>query len=198
MTHAKNVCHRETSPLTHLKDSIRRLKIAEREALSSDERLAKSEAIVRHILASEAFRAAKTVMLYRGVKGEVRLDLLPLLAPGKRYAYPLCAEGGVMRALIPEGGDAFRPGPFGIPEPDPTRSEEVRPEELDFVICPCTAFDGGHRRLGMGGGYYDRFLPKCTHATVIAAAFDCQRADELPEEPFDIRMDSVVTEEGRI
>lgn len=103
-----------------------------------------------------------------------------------------------MRALIPEGGDAFRPGPFGIPEPDPARSEEVRPEELDFVICPCTAFDGWNRRLGMGGGYYDRFLPKCTHATVIEAAFDCQRADELPEEPFDIRMDAVVTEEGRI
>ena len=48
----------------------------------------------------------------------------------------------------------------------------------------------------MGGGYYDRFLPRCNRAHVIAAAFACQRAEELPEEPHDVRMELVVTEEG--
>ena len=179
-----------------MKNKLRREKIAAREALSAGERQAKSEEIARHIAALPEFQAARTVMLYRGIKGEVRLDHLTRLAPEKRYAYPLCRDGGEMLALIPEDVTAFKPGPFGIPEPDPVRSREIKPEELDLVICPCTAFDGGHRRLGMGGGYYDRFLPKCTHAAVIAAAFACQRTEELPEEPHDVRMELVVTEEG--
>ena len=178
-----------------MKNKLRREKIAAREALSAGERQAKSEEIARHIAALPEFQAARTVMLYRGIKGEVRLDLLTRLAPEKHYAYPLCRDGGEMLALIPEDVDAFKPGPFGIPEPDPERSEEAEPREIDLVICPCTSFDDTGRRLGMGGGYYDRFLPKCTRAHVIAAAFACQRAEELPEEPHDVRMELVVTEE---
>ena len=178
-----------------MKNKLRREKIAAREALSAGERQAKSEEIARHIAALPEFQAARTVMLYRGIKGEVRLDHLTCLAPEKRYAYPLCRDGGEMLALIPEDETAFKPGPFGIPEPDPSRSEEAKPEEIDLVICPCTSFDDAGRRLGMGGGYYDRFLPRCTRAHVIAAAFACQRAEELPEEPHDVRMEQVVTEE---
>ncbi len=179
-----------------MKNKIRREKIAAREALSAGERQAKSEEIARHIAVLPEFQAARTVMLYRGIKGEVRLDHLTCLAPHKRYAYPLCRDGGEMLALIPEDGEAFKSGPFGIPEPDPSRSDAVKPEEIDLVICPCTSFDDAGRRLGMGGGYYDRFLPRCTRAHVIAAAFACQRAEELPEEPHDVRMELVVTEEG--
>lgn len=179
-----------------MKNKLRREKIAAREALSAGERQAKSEEIARHIAALPEFQAARTVMLYRGIKGEVRLDHLTCLAPEKRYAYPLCRDGGEMLALIPEDETAFKPGPFGIPEPDPSRSEEAEPEEIDLVICPCTSFDDAGRRLGMGGGYYDRFLPRCTRAHVIAAAFACQRTEELPEEPHDVRMELVVTEEG--
>ena len=46
----------------------------------------------------------------------------------------------------------------------------------------------------MGGGYYDRFLPLCRKAAVILAAFEEQRAEEVPAEPEDIAMDSVATD----
>ncbi len=179
-----------------MKTRIRLSKIKAREALTEAARQAKSEAIVHHILSSDAFREADVVMLYRGVRGEVRLDRLPDLAPGKTYAYPLCLRGREMLALVPESEEAWRPGPFGIPEPDPGRARQIAPEEIDLVICPCTALDGEYRRLGMGGGYYDRFLPSCTRAYIAAAAFACQLAEELPEESFDVRMDAAVTEDG--
>ena len=99
-----------------------------------------------------------------------------------------------MTALCPETENAWISGAFGIPEPDPARSAEIPPEELDLVLCPCTAFDGAKNRLGMGGGYYDRFLPRCSRAVKAAAAFDCQRSDQVPMDSRDQSMDLVITE----
>ena len=209
------------------KKQLRLEKIAARDMLTPKERREKSEAIVRNILADPVFQKAKTVMIYRSVRGEVQLDMLPALAPEKRYVYPLCVDKAEMIALCPlsrldgvgegekspngskvrgteEGGTvaelsgAWRKGPFGIPEPDPEYSEIVAPEEIDLVLCPCSAFDRRHRRLGMGGGYYDRFLGKCVHAEIIAVAFAVQEADEVPTEAFDRKMDRVITENGKI
>lgn len=174
--------------------TLRREKKAAREALSETERREKSEAIVRKILAHPAFQKAGTVMLYRAVGGEVMLDDLPSLALGKRYVYPRCLPGRAMEALAPADENAWKKGAFQIPEPDPVRSEKVPPEEIDLVLCPCASFDGSGNRLGMGGGYYDRFLPRCSRAAVLAVAFEVQRADRIPCEPWDRRVDGVVTE----
>ncbi len=137
------------------------------------------------------YRQAEKVMIYRAVCGEVKLELLC----GKKFLYPLCTGPGEMCALLPEGEGAWRKGAFGIPEPVRELSREVSPEEIDLVLCPCTAFDGDCRRLGMGGGYYDRFLTKCTGAKFIAVAYEFQRVEKLEERSWDIVMDAVVTEE---
>ena len=137
------------------------------------------------------YRQAGIVMIYRAVQGEVRPDLLK----GKEFIYPLCTGPGEMCALLPQGEGAWRKGAFGIPEPVRELSLEIAPEEIDLVLCPCTAFDAGCRRLGMGGGYYDRFLPRCTRAKFIAVAYEFQRVAALETRSWDIPMDAVVTEE---
>ena len=48
--------------------------------------------------------------------------------------------------------------------------------------------------MGMGGGFYDRFLPQCVHAAVFAVAFEVQKAKVLPAEAWDVPMDIVFTE----
>ncbi len=167
-----------------------------RESMTPMRRGFLSDRIVRNVRSLPEFQAAKTVMVYRAVGGEVRLQALESDPGGRRLVYPRCAEGGTLEVLLPRDRDAWVPGPYGIPEPDPARSERIDPRDIDLVLCPCTAFDEAGDRLGMGGGYYDRFLPACENAFLAAVAFEAQRAAEIPAEPWDRPMDAVVTEAG--
>ena len=182
------------------RQDIRKQGIAARDNLIKEERLRLSELIVRRILESEEFKKAKTIMIYKGVRGEVRLDTLEeavnIMADRdcKRLLYPLCISKSEMIALEPLGDDAWSKGSFGIMEPQRDKSNEIAPEDIDLIICPCTAFDNEGRRMGMGGGYYDRFLPKCVNASIVAVAFECQKTDIVPCEEWDIKMDQVYTE----
>ena len=97
-----------------------------------------------------------------------------------------------MDAYIP---GAWKTGAFGIREPDPVQSEYVPPEEIDLVLCPGTVFDEQGNRLGMGSGYYDRFLTGCTRARVFGAAFACQIVENIPKNEWDHPMDKVFTEQ---
>ena len=116
-------------------------------------------------------------------------------ADGKTLVYPVCLSKTEMIAVRPgPDDDAWTAGAFGIKEPDPAKGEAVRPEDIDLVIAPCSSFDDKCRRLGMGGGYYDRYLPECTKARVIAVAYEVQRADEIPMEEYDKPVDAVITE----
>lgn len=176
------------------RQELRRRYIGARKALSAPERASASARIAGRVAAMPEYREASTVLLYRAVPGEV--DLRPLAehsaSAGKRFAYPRCVSDTEMAALLP--GSWCR-GRLGIEEPDPGTSEEVPPEAVDFVVCPGVAFDESGTRLGMGGGFYDRFLPRCVNATVIMAAFEAQRAPFLPRAETDVPMDWVVTEE---
>jgi 5-formyltetrahydrofolate cyclo-ligase len=136
------------------------------------------------------FQAAKNIMLYRAVRSEVQLDRLS----GKDFSYPLCISDSEMIALLPNDARSWKKGYCGILEPISELSTEIKPADLDLVVCPCTAFDSGLHRLGMGKGFYDRFLSKCSNAAFVAVAFEVQRADFIEVQSWDIAMDIVVTE----
>lgn len=172
---------------------LRLLGIEARNSLSKNEREELSQRAVENILASPEFAAAKTVMLYRAIRGELDLSALAELAPDKIYLYPLCVSSTEMIALHP-GEGAWKRGYCGIEEPVPENSDLVGPEEIDMLICPCTAFDEAGGRIGMGAGFYDRYLPKCVNACKSAAAFEAQRAERIPMGSWDQAMELVYTE----
>ncbi len=176
--------------------TIRKYGISGREALSETDRIQFSSAISEKIAASAEFRHARIILIYKGIKGEVRLDELERVAEteGKKIAFPLCISKTEMIALVPDGPDCWKKGAYGIMEPIRETSAEILPEEIDLVICPCTAFDEKCNRMGMGGGYYDRFLPGCINADIAAAAFEVQKVELVPREPHDRVMDKVFTE----
>ena len=89
--------------------------------------------------------------------------------------------------------EGIRSDALGIPTPE---GPPVEPEQLDAVIVPGCGFDARLRRLGRGGGYYDRFLARCGRPTTIGVCFDCQLVERIPEQPHDRRVDLVVTESG--
>lgn len=181
-----------------LRQWLRGAKIQARDSLPDEARREKSERIVQRVVHSPEFQKAKTVMLYRAIRGEVRLDGLEASpeARGKRLVYPRCVSDTEMIALLPQGGDSWETGYAGIQEPVPEKSQVVAPEEIDLVLCPCTVFDEDCRRMGMGAGFYDRFLERCPNADIIAAAFEAQKTDTVPAAAWDRPMDAVFTEEA--
>ncbi len=175
---------------------LRKSKIQARDNLSPEERKRLSRQIVDQILGAKVFHEAKTIMLYRAVRGEVRLDALEEAAGGlnKRLVYPLCINNREMIALFPNDNSAWKNGYKGIQEPIREHSIEINPEEIDMVICPCTVFDEQGGRMGMGAGFYDRYLEKCTNACVAAVAFEVQKTEHVPREAWDKTMDMIFTE----
>lgn len=175
------------------KKALREQYLRARNSLSPEERAEKSARAAELIACLREYETASLILVYRALPGE--LDLQPLLrhpaSSGKRFAYPVCVNRTEMKAMVP---GAWRRGSFGIMEPDPSCSETVSPEDISLVVCPGVAFDARHTRLGMGGGYYDRFLPGCRRALVIMAAFEAQRAALLPRDETDFPMHRIVTE----
>ena len=184
--------------LTRLKKYLRKGCIEAREALTAVERMDRSRRISMAIATSPEFMMADTVMLYKWTRGEVQLDILEEFGREKKLVYPLCLSATEMAAVEPgEGPDAWKEGAFGIKEPAADKGRVVPPEEVDLVICPCSGFDESGKRLGMGGGFYDRYLPKCIKAAKIAVAFEAQKLAEVPTDAYDVPVDAVVTEKKR-
>ncbi|HET6803720.1 MAG TPA: 5-formyltetrahydrofolate cyclo-ligase, partial [Casimicrobiaceae bacterium] len=83
----------------------------------------------------------------------------------------------------------------GIPEPRATCAA-VALQTIDWVLTPGVGFDAAGRRLGYGGGYYDRLLPLLPRAASrVAGAFEVQLVDRVPAAPHDIGVDCIVTEQ---
>lgn len=79
----------------------------------------------------------------------------------------------------------------GIPEP--MGGKAAVPCKEDLMLLPGLAFTKEGRRLGYGGGYYDRYLSACKVCPyLIGLSFSCQVAEELPREPFDYQVDELL------
>ena len=163
--------------------------------------------IISEKLLSSSFGNAKVILSYQPFGNEVDVSSFNewAISKGKTLAFPLCYEEGRMVAAEPKGDDAWETGKYGIKTPIESHSTILNPSEIDLVIVPCTAFRIIKRRsdrkavvvrCGMGGGYYDRYLPQCNKAITIAVAFSVQQCDDLIADDWDFPLNSVVTEEA--
>lgn len=84
---------------------------------------------------------------------------------------------------------------FNIKEPIGEDFDEY--DKIDLAIIPGMAFDKYHNRLGRGKGYYDRLLSKIK-SFKIGICFSFQVVDIIPVEEYDITMDEVWTENGKL
>lgn len=87
-------------------------------------------------------------------------------------------------------GDPLIAGALGIEEP----AHDTPTVAPDAIIVPLVAFDRAGRRLGQGGGFYDRTLAAYPDALRVGLAWSVQEVDEVPVEPWDAVLDAVVTE----
>jgi len=168
-------------------------------SITKDDIKRRSTDVTNNICKLKVYKAAKLVMAYFPLKGEV--DLLGMIRKdlkSKRFCFPVVDKAsGMLRVFqVRSLSRDFVPGSYGVMEPDTSRGLEVSSEDIDLVLVPGVAYDLKKHRLGRGGGFYDRFLRLIRPpATKVGIAFDCQITDHLPFQPsHDTAMDTVVTE----
>ncbi len=150
--------------------------------------------ICRLLKASESYQKASLIFSYVSIPEEVdtKCFITEALGEGKRIAVPRCGTKGSMEAYEIKSLDELEPGVWGIGEPKPD-CPRVPPEEFDLCVIPCIACSSAGVRLGYGGGYYDRYLPR-TEAARVVLCRERMLCEDITAEAHDCPMDVLITE----
>ena len=175
---------------------LRAVMRAEEKKLGAIYKAESSAALCRHVLDLPEYRDAETVFCFVGTASEI--DTAPLLraalADGKRVCVPLCVDRGIMDLREIRALEDLVSGRYGLLEP-PADAPAVSPDDVDLAVIPCLTCDHAGRRLGKGGGYYDRFLSVYRAAAVLICREKLIR-EEIPVESHDMPVPWVITEKG--
>lgn len=177
---------------------------AARRRLAPGERATAAEELANRFAHDPWFRNARRIAAYFANDGE--LDPLPLMErawkAGKQVCVPILSPvtGNRLWFSPYRPGEVLAANRFGIPEPIYTDTRLLPPWTLDLVLTPLVAFDPQGNRLGMGGGYYDRTFAylRCRNhwrkPRLVGLAYEMQKVERLPCEPWDIPLAGVATE----
>ena len=166
-----------------------------REAISPEDRTRLSAVVSDRLFALPEVRAARTVSLFSSFGSEV--DTSPMIerahAEGRRVVLPFL-DGDRMEVAEHGPGEELARSSYGAAEP--LRRNAVDPGGVDAVALPGLAFDRKGRRLGYGGGFYDRWLSRLRpDAALIGICFASQLVERVPAGSSDVRVHVVVTDQ---
>ena len=186
-----------------MKTALRKTLRGARRALSAAEHRRRSLLAARAVAKLPMFAAGKRIALYLPFDRETDTSALLIAARKRRIKVfvpvVLDRRRRVMR-FYPLIGE-LRRGAFGILVPRFTR-HPVAARWLDLIVVPVVGVDDTGRRLGMGGGFYDRALSfrrtmrRGMGPHLAGLAFDLQRTHECFADAWDLRLDSLATESG--
>ena len=150
---------------------------------------------------NKELRNAGRIALYRSVKGEVPVDGLAkyFMDKGIRCCFPRIADGNMIFCDCESLSDEeFEVSSFGIKEPLASKGP-VDPKDIDVVVLPAVAYNEEGTRLGMGGGYYDRFIGAMgkDRPYLLGICYEFQICSDVPGNDNDIAADfiAVIPEE---
>jgi 5-formyltetrahydrofolate cyclo-ligase len=134
-----------------------------------------------------------------GSEFDTAVFIADVLAQGKTLVLPRVerAQRALKLHAVRDPDTELRAGVWGIREPRPDLCAEITPETVEFVLVPGVAFTARCERLGYGGGYYDRLIPRfAASAPLVVAAYAMQIVPALPVTPCDRSVDLVLTEDA--
>lgn len=182
---------------------IKEQKKALRSEIRAHERMMQPEAkqaadwkITRRLIETDDYETAKTIFAFVGTKREIDTKALleDIIAKGKTLCVPLCTGDGIMELRQIHSFDELLEGTYGILEP--IASTPVVPEsDVDLAIVPCVSCSHSGKRLGQGGGFYDRFMEKYQGKTFLICREELT-CEDIPVEPHDFQFSTVITDAG--
>jgi 5-formyltetrahydrofolate cyclo-ligase len=152
------------------KAELRRALAARRRALSPDEVAAASRAVLTDLQQIVDWSHIGSVHVYRSVAEWGELDTSALVA--------------WLAEEWPE---------IDVVQPTLSKDQPLPEREFDLIVIPALGFDRDNNRLGLGGGWYDRFVTQQPQARKIGVAYAWALIEDgIPVEPWDMKLDSVV------
>lgn len=176
-----------TGRVAQAKAQARRQCLQCRRQMGEDALAQASAAIVSRVMALEAWSGSRIVHAYvDSMAGEVQTHQLigAAIDQGRSVVVPVVPAPRQRRLLHAR---------ISSLEDDLTQAGFDDFESIDLVIVPGLAFSANGERLGMGGGYYDRFLAEVS-APKVGIVCQALLLDSIPSSSHDMAMDWVVTE----
>ncbi len=153
------------------KAELRRALEARRRALTPDEVAAASRAVLEQLQRTVDWTSVGSVHVYRSVAEWGELDTSELVA--------------WLAEEWPE---------IEVVQPSLSKDQPFPEREFDLILVPALGFDRDNNRLGLGGGWYDRFVAQEPQAKKIGVAYAWALVDDgIAVEPWDMKLDRVVT-----
>lgn len=153
------------------KSALRAGMLPQLQAMTSDDRIARSEKICARVFDSPAWRNAQSVLLFSPLRTEPQIAALET-------------------AAVAEGKSTFI-----VPQTLRVESQLDLPFAPELVLVPGLAFSHSGHRLGRGGGFYDRLLAgRAAHALKLGICFDFQLVETILIEPHDAIMNAVISD----
>lgn len=173
------------------KAAFRKRMRAIRRQMSDTERTEQSLRACKRAFLLPEVQQARVIMAYAPMQEE--LNVWPLIhaltQADKQIVLPVVEKKGMYARRLTKQ-EHLHAGAYGILEP--MSDETVDPSEIEVVFVPGVAFSRTGQRMGMGAGYYDRFLPQ-TKAFAIGMCLADLLCVSLPTDAFDRPMDAVCT-----
>ena len=185
------------SSITDQKSQLRQRCKAVRKELGDEIRQKASLTICAHLAAWDIFQTSENILTYMPIRSEVDLRSLLNDFPEKHWSLPRILPGEDGRMVFHEyDPDNLIVHPYGMAEPAP-HLPQVPADEIQLVLAPGLAFDRSGKRLGYGGGYYDRFFQGFKGVS-LGVVFQALLLEGLPNGEHDVPVDWLVSENGLI
>lgn len=154
--------------------------------------------VFQRIKAMEEYKNSQTIMVYVSFANEIDTFafIQEMIEEGKRVVTPICnfKDRSMKLAVTRTFPEGFKTTNFGILELPKDHPEWVENEDVDLIITPGVAFTRDGKRLGYGGGFYDRLLAKKRHDTkTVCPIYEEFVLEDLPTDKYDLPVDYVVT-----
>lgn len=175
------------------KKQIRAIVREKKRQLSNADINLRTEKILKHLYEMKRFKDAQNIFTYVNYNQEVNTLILieECFRLGKNVFVPKVI-GDEMDFFQIHSLDELESGAYGILEP--IEGCKTASENKGLMIMPGLAFDEKHRRIGYGGGFYDKYLEKLPEFYKIALCYDFQVFNKIVTDKFDIPVDLVISE----
>jgi len=183
--------------LSDLRKSMR----AQRRAIPERRQQVAARQVAAHLKHLSEYNTATVITCYRAIQGELDTNLVieDIQRRGDHCYLPVLGQDWSMEFAEVKAGQRLHKNHWGLWEPGPL-ARRASPQEIDVALVPLVAFDKSGARLGMGGGYYDRYFAfsdaSIQRPFLVGLAHTIQQVDSLESQPWDVPLNAVVTPRG--